>query len=58
VQQKGFAVLAELDVTFEGSEAKAGTHAERRQRVLRGELAGTAVRQPQGIGPWFHPGGF
>ena len=46
MQQKGFAVAAELHIAFEGSEAETGPQAEGGQRVLRGELAGAAVREP------------
>mmetsp|Transcript_50955 Transcript_50955/g.119454 ORF Transcript_50955/g.119454 Transcript_50955/m.119454 type:complete len:237 (-) Transcript_50955:608-1318(-) len=55
MQQKGFAVPAQLDITFEGSKAETRAHAEGGQRVLGGELASAAMRQPQRVGPGLHP---
>ena len=54
VQQEGHAVVAELDVAFEGLVAIGRTQAERRQRVFRRQLAGAAVGDPQRVGPGRH----
>ena len=51
VHQEGHAVGTQLDVAFEHAVAVLRTQAERRQRVLRRQLAGAPVGDPAGVGP-------
>ena len=54
VEQERHAVGAELDVALEGAVAVARADAKRGQRVLRRQLAGAAVGDPQRVGPVVH----
>ncbi len=51
VQQERHVVRGELDVELDHPVAVRVADAHRRQRVLRRELAGAAVRDEAGIGP-------
>jgi ABC-type sugar transport system ATPase subunit len=54
VHQEGHAVGRELHVALDHAVAVLRAEAERRQRVLRRQLAGAAVRDPARIGPGVH----